>query len=119
MQGSKLIMYKYVKFDENSGLCTEVGTGTNANFYKSIGMVRKDVEQSEIDGNWYLTSKCPHYTEEEKEAQKELEEQQKAYDETQQAINGLKDDLLTATLMGDEEWIEDLKAEYAELTEEE
>lgn len=59
-------MYKYVKFDEDSGLCTEVGTGTNTDFYKSIGMVRKDVEQSEADGNWYLSSKCPHYTDEEK-----------------------------------------------------
>ena len=59
-------MYKYVKFDENSGLCTEVGTGTNTEFYKSIGMARKDVEQSEVDGQWYLTAKCPHYTDEEK-----------------------------------------------------
>ena len=59
-------MYKYVKFDENSGLCTEVGIGTNADYYKSVGMVRKDVEQSEVDGNWYLTVKCPHYTDEEK-----------------------------------------------------
>lgn len=59
-------MYKYVKFDENSGLCTEVGTGTNTEFYKSVGMVRKDVEQSEVDGQWYLTAKCPHYTDEEK-----------------------------------------------------
>lgn len=59
-------MYKYVKFDENSGLCTEVGEGTNTEFYKSIGMVRKDVEQSEIDNCWYLNEKCPHYTEEEK-----------------------------------------------------
>lgn len=59
-------MFKYVKFDGNSGLCTEVGTGTNTDFYKSIGMVRKDVEQSEVDGQWYLSSKCPHYTEEEK-----------------------------------------------------
>lgn len=54
---------------------------------------------------------------EEIDAQKELEEQQKAYDENQEAINALKDDLLTATLMGDEDWIADLKAEYAELTE--
>ncbi len=59
-------MYKYVKFNEYSGLCTEVGTGTNADFYKSVGMVRKDVEQSEVDGQWYLTSQCPHYTDEEK-----------------------------------------------------
>ena len=59
-------MYKYVKFDEDSGLCTEVGMGTNTDFYKTHGFVRKDVEQSEVDGQWYLSSKCPHYTEEEK-----------------------------------------------------
>lgn len=110
-------MYKYVKEIKENGLCVGIGEGTNTEFYKSVGMVRKDVEQSEVDGCWYLTSKCPHYTDEEKEAQKELEEQQKAYDKNQQAIVGLKDDLLTATLMGDTEWIEDLKAEYAELTE--
>lgn len=54
---------------------------------------------------------------EEINAQKELEEQQKALDENQEAINALKDDLLTATLMGDEDWIADLKTEYAKLTE--
>lgn len=59
-------MYKYVKFDENSGLCTEVGTGTNTEFYKSIGMVRKDVEQSDVDGKWYLSDKCPHYSDDKK-----------------------------------------------------
>lgn len=59
-------MFKYVKFDSESGLCTEVAEGTNTEFYKSIGMVEKDVEQSEIDGQWYLSSKCPHYTDEEK-----------------------------------------------------
>ena len=59
-------MFKYVKYNQESGLCTAVGTGTNTEFYKSIGMVRKDVEQSEVDGCWYLTAKCPHYTDEEK-----------------------------------------------------
>ena len=101
-------MFKYVKFNEESGLCTEVGTGTNEKFYQSIGMVYTDVEKSEVDDQWYLKDLCPHYTDEEKEAQKELEEQQKAYDENQEAINAL---------MGDEDWIADLKAEYAKLTE--
>ena len=59
-------MIKYVKYNEESGLCTEVASGTNADYYKSHGFVRKDVEQSEIDGQWYLSSKCPHYTDEEK-----------------------------------------------------
>ena len=59
-------MFKYVKFNEKSGLCTEIAEGTNTEFYKSIGMVRKDVEQSEVDGQWYLSSKCPHYSDEKK-----------------------------------------------------
>lgn len=67
----------------------------------------------ELDGKFVFADEH----QDEIDAQKELEERQKAYDETQQAINGLKDDLLTATLMGDDEWIENLKAEYVELTE--
>ena len=51
-------MYKYVKFNEESGLCTEVGIGTNTEFYKSIGMVRKDVEQA-YDGSYYLKGYTP------------------------------------------------------------
>ena len=67
----------------------------------------------ELDGKFVFTDEH----QEEIDAQKELEEQQKAYDKNQEAINALKDDLLTATLMGDEDWIADLKAEYAKLTE--
>ena len=61
-------MLKYAKIiDDNTGLC-EVGTGTNIEFYESIGMSQMDVEQSEKDNQWYLSEKCPHYTPEEKEA---------------------------------------------------
>ncbi len=60
-------MIKYAKvIDNETGLC-EVGTGTNIEFYKSIGMTQLDVEISEKDNQWYLAEKCPHYTPEEKE----------------------------------------------------
>ena len=66
-------MIKYCKIiNEEKGL-VEIGTGTNTNFYKSIGMTQLDVQQSDIDGAWYLTDKCPMKTDEEKaqeEAQK-------------------------------------------------
>ena len=66
-------MIKYAKVINNeTGLC-EVGLGSNSNFYKSIGMKELDVEQSEIDNEWYLSEKCPHKTEEQK-----LEEAKKA-----------------------------------------
>ena len=58
-------MIKYAKiFDEKTGLC-EVGLGTNVRYYKSIGMTEMDVEQSEVDYQWYLAEKCPHFTPEE------------------------------------------------------
>ena len=60
-------MIKYAKIvNEETGLC-EIGTGTNIEFYKSIGMVELDVQQSDIDNAWYLTEKCTMKTDEEKE----------------------------------------------------
>lgn len=60
-------MIKYAKIiNEETGLC-EVGLGTNIQFYQSIGMVELDVQQSDIDGCWYLSDKCPMKTDEEKE----------------------------------------------------
>ena len=59
-------MIRYVKFNEESGRCTQIGEGTNIEKFKEFGLVEKDVEQSEVDGCWYLKDMCPHYTEEEK-----------------------------------------------------
>lgn len=66
-------MIKYAKItNEETGLC-EVGLGTNAEFYQSIGMTQLDVQQSDIDNAWYLAEKCPMKTDE----QKELEEKER------------------------------------------
>ena len=60
-------MIKYAKIiNKETGLC-EVGLGTNSSFYQSIGMIELDVQQSDIDGGWYLTEKCPMKTDEEKQ----------------------------------------------------
>lgn len=60
-------MIKYAKIlNEETGLC-QVGEDTNIQFYQSIGMVEMDVQQSDIDGYWYLAEKCPMKTDEEKE----------------------------------------------------
>lgn len=59
-------MIKYAQLiNEETGLC-EVGIGTNIEFYKSIGMVELDVQQSDIDNAWYLAEKCPMKSDEEK-----------------------------------------------------
>ena len=60
-------MIKYAKvINKETGLC-EVGLGSNIQFYQSIGMVEQDVQQSDIDNEWYLAKKCPMKTGEEKE----------------------------------------------------
>ena len=60
-------MIKYAKIlNQETGLC-EVGLGTNNEFYQSIGMTQLDVQQSDINGAWYLAEKCPMKTDEQKE----------------------------------------------------
>ena len=111
-------MFKYVKFNEDSGLCTEIGEGTNEKFYQSIGMVYTDVEQSEIDGKWYLTAKCPHYTDEEKEAIEQKKADAEKEEVLDQAIAELGKEMSKAILMGNTEWQAELQAQYNALMEE-
>lgn len=63
-------MLKYVIIqDDKTAL---IFAGTDIEWAKSLGFIELDVEQSEVNGNWYLTGYAPHYTEEEL-AQKEKE----------------------------------------------
>lgn len=65
-------MIKYAKItNQETGLC-EVGTGTNNDFYISLGMKPLDVQKSDVDNQWYLIDKCPMKTDEQK-AQEEKE----------------------------------------------
>lgn len=51
-------MEKYAKIeDENLKICS-VGLGTNDSYYKSIGMVKMDVEQA-YTGTWYVKGYAP------------------------------------------------------------
>ena len=59
-------MQKYCKIlDDKTGL-VQLGAGCSDEYYKSLGMKLRNVEQSEIDELWYLSAKCPHYTDAEK-----------------------------------------------------
>lgn len=61
-------MNKLVKvIDTENGKCL-VAIGDNTEYFTSVGFSEMDVEQSEKDNEWYLSSMCPHYTPEEKEA---------------------------------------------------
>ncbi len=53
-------MRKYAKvIDNTTGLCN-VGIGSDIDYYISLGYELKNVEQSEVDEQWYLANKCPH-----------------------------------------------------------
>lgn len=51
-------MLKYAKVINEETKACEVGIGTNAEFYKSIGMTEMEVEQA-YDGSWYLKGCAP------------------------------------------------------------
>lgn len=110
-------MYKYVKFNEDTGLCTMVGDGTNDKFYQSIGMVYTDVEKSEVDGNWYLKELCPHYTEEEISQQKDEQETEQELLSLENALKELKNLYLQAQILGDNDTMTDVTAQIKELLE--
>ena len=95
-------MIKYAKItNKETGLC-EVGLGSNVQFYQSIGMAQLDVQQSDLDGNWYLKGYAPMKTAEQK-AQEEHERIQELFmtrsdffDATIKAFGADEDDLLIA-----------------------
>jgi hypothetical protein len=59
-----MLKYCFIK-DKETGL-VQLGAGCPDEFYSSIGMVKRDVKQSDIDNEWYLTEKCPMKTDEQK-----------------------------------------------------
>jgi hypothetical protein len=66
----------YAKIENEQTKTVSIGTGTNHAFYESIGMVEMDVEQSDIDGQWYVKGHAPMKS----EAQKQEEAIKAAYD---------------------------------------
>ena len=48
----------YCKYDNETKKCLEVGTGTNTEFYKSIGMEDLEVEKA-YDGSYWLKGYTP------------------------------------------------------------
>ena len=60
-------MIKYAKIINQEIKECQVGTGTNAKFYQSIGMTEMDVEQAH-NGQWYVKGYAPEEPETEKQA---------------------------------------------------
>lgn len=59
-------MKKFAKIINEETKACEVGIGTNAKFYQSIGMTEMEVEQA-YNGGWYLQGYAPQKPQEVKE----------------------------------------------------
>lgn len=96
--------------DEETKQCN-VGSETNTDFYKSIGMVEMDVEQA-YNGSWYVAGYAPVKPAPTKEEISVLREQAyiKEVDKITCHINRLKDEKQTTEILAE---IEALKAERA------
>lgn len=65
-------MKKFAKIINEETKACEVGTGTNTEFYNSIGMSEMEVEQA-WNGAWYLKGYAPEKPTEQKEAEARAE----------------------------------------------
>lgn len=66
-------MKKYVKIVDNLKKTCLVGTGKDIEYYKHQGYAQEEVEQSELDGNWYLVGYAPMKTDEQKAQERQKE----------------------------------------------
>lgn len=70
-----MIKYCFIK-NEETGL-VQIGAGCTDEYYEEIGMEKRNVDQSDIDYQWYLFEKCPHKSEEEKQREREGQERKR------------------------------------------
>lgn len=101
-------MIKYAKIINQETKECQVGTGTNAKFYQSIGMAEMDVEQA-YNGQWYVAGYAPVQPE------PTIEEKNEAIRQTRASLYAELIDPLHAqkqrkVVLG--EWTEELEAEY-------
>lgn len=104
-------MLKFAKVINNETKLCEVGSGTNAKFYQSIGMTEQEVEQG-YDGKWYLSGYAP------KKPEPTVEEQNEAIRQTRESLyrstsDYLKADYDEAVARGAEN-VEELKQKWLE-----
>ena len=68
------MVLKYCEILDNETGLVQIGAGCTDEYYKEIGMEKRNVDQSDIDYQWYLFEKCPHKSEEEKQREREERE---------------------------------------------
>lgn len=100
-------MLKYAKITNEETKECEVGSGTNSEFYKSIGMTEMDVEQA-WDGSWYVAGYAPEKpAPTHDEVSKMREEYRKEHIDSQTAMRSRK--------MANQTWTSDDERAYLDL----
>ena len=104
-------MKKYAKVINEETKRAAVGTGTNTEYYRSIGMSEMEVEQA-YDGSWYLAGYAPE------KPVPTIEEQNEAIRATREQLyiqtsDKLRNDYLEADARGAEN-AEELKTAWLE-----
>lgn len=98
----------YAKIINKETKQCEVGTGTNTEFYKSIGMTEMDVEQA-YNGQWYVKGYAPVQPEPTIDEQNAVISDKRA-SEYARLIDPLHAEKARKTVLG--EWTDELESEY-------
>lgn len=95
-------MIKYAKILDEETKRVDIALGYDIETYEKLGFTPQDVEQSDLDSNWYLVGYAPIKTDEQK-AQEERERIEELFmtrsdffDATIKAFGADEDDLITA-----------------------
>ena len=98
----------YAKIINEETKQCEVGVGTNAKFYKSIGMIEMDVERA-YNGQWYVKGYAPVQPEPTIDEQNAAISDKRA-SEYARLIDPLHAEKTRKVVLG--EWTEELESEY-------
>lgn len=97
----------YVKYDKKTKAVIQYAVGTDAEYFKSLGMTDEDVEQ-DYKGQLWLKGYAPTKPQEEID----LENTQTKLNELNQSLNELKENYVSAVLSGNDELALQIKEQY-------
>jgi len=100
----------YVIYDKNTKAVTQYAVGTDAEYFKSLGMTDEEVEQDYL-GRLWLKGYAPSRPQEEID----LENTQTKLNKLNQSLNELKENYVDAVLVGDVDLANSIKEEYQTL----
>ena len=100
----------YVIFDKQTKAVTQYAVGSDAKYFKSLGMTDEEVEQDYL-GRFWLKGYAPNRPQEEID----LENTQAKLNELNQSLNELKENYVSAILSGNDDVALQIQSQYRAL----